>query len=215
MLYSYYYEDVIKSHLNGGTMKKYLLLSLVLFGNLFGIKIEKNGISIESRGSKKYRSIKLGSPQTLDITNRSNKPIVIDSSIISTPLCSYQEVVQALRKQMAFLVAAQLAFCALWSVRFVFDMDTLYKDRHSRIASPRTVNLSRLIVALDITLFGLLGGSAGYYWGERDQLKFSLQKELLHEPITIQPGESIEKLFWLKNSKDQIKIDFDAIKVLK
>jgi len=34
MLYSYYYEDIIKLILYGGTMKKYLLLSLTLFGSI-------------------------------------------------------------------------------------------------------------------------------------------------------------------------------------
>ena len=179
-------------------MKKYLLLSLLIFGNLFGIKAEKGDISIEYAKCSKYITIKFGLPYCINITNRSHKPIVIDPSIVSTPLCPYQEVAKSLQKKTIFLIGAHLAVCALCGVKFCFDMNTYDKISRNRVTSSRTINLSRLMVALDIAMMTIVGGPAGYWLGEYGQLELSLQKKVLHEPIIIWPGESVKKLFWLK-----------------
>ena len=37
---------------------------------------------------------------------------------------------------------------------------------------------------------------------------------MLREPIVIDPGEAIEKMFWLEHSNELVKMDFDTIKML-
>ena len=197
-------------------MKKVTLASLFLLGmsNVFGgMRVEektvaRDNVSIKYTRILKYKTNMFGLPYSITITNLSDKSLVVGPSIISTPLVPYQEVAKALRtERMLFGGFFTIGAAVLGSMSWYLSKRNM---GGAEIAVLPTVGLTA-------GGSGLLGTYLLYKLFTETQkiLEAKLIKETLHEPITIQPGESVEKIFWLKNSKDQIKIDFDAIKVLK
>ncbi len=145
-------------------MKNAVLASLLLLtmGNALGISITKNKITIEYKKCFKYRPIKFGLPYCIHITNRSQELVIIDPSIVSAPLRPYQEVAKALRKQTIFFTGIQLIVSAAFIGKSVVDMETCHKDSTNPRFSPRTVNLSRLMVGLDLAMLTIFGGHTAY-----------------------------------------------------
>ncbi len=212
-------------------MKKVTLASLFLLGmsNLFGgMRVEektvaRDNVSIKYTRILKYKTNKFEWPYCIKIANLSNQPIVVDPSMISTPLVSYQDIAKALRaERKLFGGFFTLGAVTLGSMSWYLSKNmekfkiTMLPEGGTRIESG---NPPWIVKAGGITsgITGLLGTYLLYKLFTETQkiLEAKLAKETLHEPITIQPGESVEKLFWPKNPNDQVKIDFDAIKVLK
>ena len=212
-------------------MKKVTLASLFLLGmsNVFGgMRVEektiaRDNVSIKYTRILKYKTNMFGLPYSITITNLSDNPIVVDPSIVSVPLIPYQTIAEALRtERKLFGGFFTLGAVTLGSMSWYLSKNmekfkiTMLPEGGTRIESG---NPPWIVKAGGITsgITGLLGTYLLYKLFTETQkiLEAKLAKETLHEPITIQPGQSIEKLFWLKNPTDPVKIDFDAVKVLK
>ncbi len=202
-------------------MKSVILASLLLLGvsNAFGVSIEKNDISIEYNICEKHSIPGVGKPYCITISNHSKKPITLDSAIVTVPLQSNEEIVKEahneLKKTILFssIPAGILGYssyndfklmgraCAEIPLGFPNLQNSL--DEISRWTKLRLGSAIAFGILSTYALYKLLLGTVVD------------QNKLLDHPFTIKPGESIKKLFWLKNPNAQVKIDFDAIKVLK
>ena len=211
-------------------MRRIIIASLLLLGisSAFGVTIEKNDISIQYEKCFKYRTIKFDAPNCIKITNLSNKAIVVDPCVISAPLVAYQKVVKALRNEYKFgailttLLTAGAGSLSYFMFKSMRDSNALYNSFSGTDLRGKKVIYDDTPLWAKINLGSAIGGGflTTYFLYKLitetgKVLQAKLEKEILHTPITIQPGESIEKLFWLKNPKDQVKINFEAIKVLK
>ena len=211
-------------------MKKVTLASLFLLGmsNVFGgMRVEektvaRDNVSIKYTRILKYKTNKFGLPYSITITNLSDKSLVVEPSIISTPLAPYQEVAKALQSERKLFAGFfTLGATVLGSMSWYLSKN-MEEFKITVLPSGGTLidtTSPWIVKAGGITsgITGLLGTYLLYKLFTETQkiLEAKLAKETLHEPITIQSGESVKKLFWLRNPQDQIKIDFDAIKVLK
>ena len=212
-------------------MKNVVLASLLLLGisNAFGAEIEKGGISIKYELCRTvkmdYRSTLIGLPYCVTIANHSSTPIVVDSSLIKASLYSLNEIAKAMRSEykMAILpgiiATPTLGYGSYLVLKdmggaHTFRPPTVYPFSFGTIGKGTSADyiiLGATIVVGSLTaylLYKLIKGTEKIF-------EAKLKKDVLYSPITIQPGKSVEKLFWPKSPKDQIKIDFDAIKVLK
>jgi len=183
--------------------------------------VAKDNVSIRYKKVLKYKTNTFGLPYSIQITNLSNKPIVVGPSIISTPLASYQEIAKAIRMERkwfggSFTLGAVLLGSMSWYLSKSMRVQTIRIPEGGRreITEGAPWQVYSGVITAGIT--GPLGIYLLYKLLTETQkiLEAKLAKETLHAPITIQPGESIEKLFWLKNQSDQVKINFDTIQVL-
>ncbi len=167
---------------------------------------------------------------SITITNLSDNPIVVDPSIVSAPLIPYQKIEEVLRaERKLFGEFFTLGVVTLGSMSWHSSKNreefkrTVLPGGGTRIESGNPPWLVKAGGRITLGITWLLGTYLLYkLFTETQKIleakltpEAKLTKETLHEPILIQPGQSVEKLFWLKNPKDQVKIDFDAIKVLK
>ncbi len=214
-------------------MKNVVLASLLLLGvsDAFGVTVEKDGVSIKYEKCTKYRTIKFGMPYCIRMTNLSSKPITVNPSIISAPFVAYQEVAKALHKEYKFgamlMALTTVGFGALSHSTFkeLRAPNVVYNPQSSEEVLEIALSGGKVIAASTPLLAPLNLGGAGlsafltayllYKLATETPkvLEAKLAKEVFHAPITIQTGESIEKIFWLKNPNDPVEIDFDTVKV--
>ncbi len=213
-------------------MKNAVLASLFVLSisNAFGIEIEKNGISIKYGTYRTvkidYRLSALGAPHYITISNHSDAPIIVDASLIKNPLHSSNAIAKEIRDdwKKGALVGA-IFMPALGAASYLL-LENMIKSPTFKSPTLYPFSLGTEQEKTPYPEYFILGSTAALgsltayllYKLVRETEKVlttKLEKDVLHSPITIQPGKSVEKLFWLKNPKDQVKIDFDAIKVLK
>ncbi len=133
---------------------------------------------------KGYRIIGLGSPMFVQLTNVSSESITIQPEVIDNSLLTYDQVMQKLKRQVN--VAMGLAFMSegLLGGLLIHDARKMLK-----------------ILPLSMTM-GLMYGSyvlfSRLYKNSATTFKEKLLQE--HTPITIEPGITVTKIFWWKES---------------
>ncbi len=85
----------------------------------------------------------------------------------------------------------------------------LYIKRTTFSSAPlwAKINLASASIA-GITALSLIYKLLTEPYGKLESL---LKKETFHTEITIDPGQTVEKIFWLKDPTDHITINFDEI----
>lgn len=207
-------------------MKNIFLVSLLLgSGNTFGISIEKNNISIQYQHPPKDKKSNLGLPYNIKtfglpyrikITNNSDQHIIVDQSIVSAPLADHREIVMTMLEEVRFKYVANV-----WMGFAAWVIPSLGLELYSSLVDlPGYKDLPKRVAQTYLTIFGIIGLFSAYSFYKfktttPKTIQSKLDSYLLQKSITIQPGKSVEKLFWLKNPKDQVEINFGAIKVEK
>lgn len=218
-------------------IKKMVLLSLVLSWTGISSGIGNDIIQVsKSICNTKYSSFELGLAHCIVIKNISDKTVTIDPSIIAVPLISYQKVARAykdMQKKSVLILSGSALVPAILASRIKAGLDdpnTLYNpvvaSKTGKEPTSSRLLGKRIIFGKDPLLFfkvnlataGVAGSVAMYalykYLTEKIQdVENQLKKNMLYEPVTLKPGEQIKKIFWLKNPKDQVSINFDAVQV--
>ena len=193
---------------------------------------EKNGVAMQygtcQRIKIDYRNLpRIGSPYCITVTNNAKTAISIDASLIDEPQYSLDEIAKYIRLNWKFAAAIFtigapiLAYLAHSIYGIHLESQKVPKIATQTILDKVSVEklelLWSLLLAGEATISAGFGPFLFYKLVKETNaiLKAKLGKEVLHKSITIQPGKSVKKLFWLKNPKDQIEINFDAVKVLK
>lgn len=214
-------------------MKKIFLVSLLLLGisNAFGVSITNNDIAIEYKkgrfytGKITYRT-SLGLPYCITISNHSKEAIVVSPSLIKNPLSTLNEIAKAIRHD--YKTGILIGILALPIAGYI-SFELIQEMRKSGVLKPPTIypfSIGTINGEKPITQYFCVGSTIALsaltsyllYKLTKDTqtvLEEKLAREVLHTPLTILPGESIQKLVWLKNPKEPIEIDFDSIKNLK
>ena len=203
-------------------MKNAVLASLFVLSisNAFGITVEKDGVSIKygiyRTVKMDYRLSALGLPYYITIANHSDAPIIVDASLIKNPLHSSNAIAKEIRDDWKKgALVGTIGMPALGAVSYLL-LEDMIKSPTFKLPTLYPFSLGTAQVGSTAALGSLTAYLLYKLVRETEKvLTTKLEKDVLHSPITIQPGKSVEKLFWLKNPKDQVKIDFDAIKVLK
>lgn len=95
--------------------------------------------------------------------------------------------------------------------------------------SPHSIEINKSVISAPIVSYQELKNLAGYYINFMIHIRKISLNDFLDAPITIQPGKTVTKIFWLQNPgqlvagkwgilsnpKGQFSINFDSIKVLK
>ncbi len=168
-----------------------------------GERVEKKGISICYDFQNRYITTQFGTPYGLTITNHNNNILVVDPSIILDPLISYHKIAEARREEYRHLAVLSL-------VGFGSGI-ALFLTGNSSVTYQPLVSIAGISVLGSFAAFSLYK----MIFTSQADIERALQKEVLHAPITLRPGEKVIKLFWLVNSKGPDEMDFDAVKVLK
>ena len=210
----------------GVFMKKQILIFLLLLNSTaFGIrikkgkKIETDGIAMKYDFCNKYITREFGTPCCIEITN--NKPYVIsvDPSIITTPrIHPYHEIVLSQRsaaRELAILSSAVTLGELVLFLKVLYQKDS---GQQSLSLLPGYSNHStscglycKLTALTSLIIASALLTTLGIHKGMKplETIEKALKEEALHEMITIEPGKTAKKLFWLKNRVDILKIDID------
>jgi len=177
-------------------MKKNLLLFLAIanVATVFGATVEKAGIVVEYKKCDKYRSIK-ENQYCIAILNKSTHPIIVDEELISAPLDSHEKLALTIEIKSIEMNSNIIAAILL-------SLNGIYISKWLGI--PRG--------ALGSSFLGGLGAAAALWKSKQIS---AIKNKLFHKDITIQPGQLVEKIFWLKDPEAQFEISFDTIKVLK
>jgi hypothetical protein len=226
-----------KVDLSGGFMKKIFLLSSILastcsaFALMQSGRFEKNGIAVTYDSCLRFNSKKFGLPYCITIKNSSDKSITISPALVSVPLVPYQEVAKDIRQTYAFGVAtlgglSSIAGLMAYAItREMRDPNVVYLSGQISPAAmtEATQPGKKIVVGMHPSrLFKINIGAAGFgsflaayllYKLMTEKTENLLKKEVLYEPIAIAPGKAVKKIFWLKNDKDRIHINFDSIVV--
>ncbi len=206
----------------------FMLLFLSVAATSFGVVVENDGVIVEHDICYKDSNL-YGCPYCLKISNQSSFAVVVDPSMVTAPIHSFKEMVWAIRTDFALksfilgiisLATGFLSYSMFKSVRDAKkDPDILYNpttlegiDLSKKIVMSSDPQVSKLNL-FSATTSGI--GALIMLYNLFSTTHAGLRKKLLHEPFTIQPGEAVEKIFWLKNPKDEFTINFDTIKVLK
>lgn len=170
----------------------------------FTAVVEEDCVSVETKKIKWGLNVLPGyALYQITINNNSAYPIEVDSAIVDNLVLSYHDAIGKLWSRymkMGFLASGTIGFSLVPAM-----------IRFGKILDVREVLLrvgySSLIAAGGIYLWGL----ALSHMYNFDTFK----RHILHEKFTVKRQASANKFAWLKNLKDQVKINFDAIKVLK
>lgn len=156
---------------------------------------EQDNIKINYGSFPGFRLWGNGFPNTIVIHNLSNKEVTIDSSIINNEMLSsgqVEEITSRLVKNcLTVMVGGEMFIGAL-------------------LASTLRKNIFR---AMTISLAGAV--SYGTYKLFYNIIKNGnkIRKDMMIEgPIVLKPKQMIQKIFWLKNPKEMVKINFGAVK---
>jgi len=212
---------VIVGITHGIIMKYIFLLSLLAMNTVSlwaistdspqkAILVEKNNVSVKYWACPICTTKKFGPAYFITIKNNSADPIIIGPSLITAPLyTNYHELARDMRERIKPF--AKLASGTTAATGFTTFM-AWYLSKKTGQSLTHTIygGIAGGIVGTGIlTIF-----DAALFFIFASAEKF-IAHTILKEPITIQPGKSAMKRFWLKNPTDPVSINFDAIKVLK
>jgi hypothetical protein len=210
----------------GYLMRNFFLLFLTIANaaTAFGVAIEKDSIVVEYKKCVKYKGIK-EDPYCIAIKNGSTHPIIANQKLISVPLDSYEELLQIINDkynnmQSDALIFAFLMGGAAYISGYFYQAAQARAARIARLAS-RNPGTQIVDENLDRSFAYVMGGlaiccgirSIISIW-KATQLR-AIKNKLFHQEMVIQPGQLVEKIFWLKDPKAQFEINVDMIKVLK
>lgn len=194
-------------------MKKNFLsfLLLALSANALSAVVEKDGIIVQYERAA-YFSCLSAQPYQIEIQNNSDKSIVFDSSIISNLIFDQRAIEASLWENVTFSKGADGIFeaipkiCIAW---FIEEMTTCFFASWINETVKEKIIGKRILPTL-IAAYLVFKPIKSFA-----QKIYVTHLKTFRGTVTLKPGESIERVFWLRIPRDQIKIDFDAIKVLK
>ena len=180
-------------------MKKSFLLACVLsFSTILADSVERNGVSFQYQICSKYPSISHSEAYCITIKNNSTQNVTFDSSIISPPLLNDKNIQNTLSHRLKLLRLRNLGIALIPQVGIFAFRKTELVNRMPYLAIGGVTSILILKYLNDLAKSSLM----------------AIREKVLNKEI-LKPGQSVEKLFWLKNPTDPVKINFDAIKVLK
>lgn len=190
-------------------MKRILLLPFLILSatNLWGsadtsqkeIVVEKGDIEVRYKACPPCSIKPFGPTYIITIKNNSTHPILVGPSIINVPLYTdYQEIARVQRNLL------KSPLMKTTGAALTGDLILLLLSKKFPEFATELLAIGAAVTLPPLVIYGMMKAT---------ELLFA--KLMLREPITIKPGKSIHKRFWLKNHDDQVSIDFDAIKVLK
>lgn len=198
--------------------------------NIFFARAEnKNKINVEYNLSIKHNGVNFYLPYYIKIKNNSNNPINLNKDLITAPLLSAKEAARSIRNfyKLKFIVSSILAVVSGYLTSSMSKSMKSLKSLPNVAYNPKpNANIKDKIVIVDKTSFwaklNLITASIcsisslvliGKLFTENEsKLEDSLSKELLDDKyIVINPGQEVEKIFWLKNNKDSFSINYKAI----
>lgn len=162
-----------------------LLVSWLCVINVIALNNNKPLMKYNYSRVRGYKLWGIGSPYLVQLTNNSSEVMVLDPSIIENEILTYDEACskgRALSNISTGLVITGQAIIGALTV-------TMLKRMSAQI----------FCMAVNVYAVGLLYNllSKSYSRAEKDWQQTMLRE---HELITIHPGETVKKIFWIKNS---------------
>lgn len=157
--------------------------------------IEQGGIIVEYGHVAGYTAYKFRSPHFITITNKSDKPVLIEPSIIANSLVGYDEITKRSRIKTNLLLGITTI------PEFVIGMLLMAITNGKRSTNA--------IIAVGSVL-AIYGTQKGFRLLQKN-FEDLCNKTMLREPFIINPGETVQKIFWVKESNKPMNINFNAV----
>lgn len=169
-------------------MKKIIIFILSCFciiASSSATEENKSPLKYEYYNVKGYRLFSVGSPMLVKLHNLSSQPITIDPVIVTNEIVTYDEVIKKGRILMGLSIGMTLS----GEVMLGLILTTVWQ---SMLARAVIICSTATVAHKTYEWLFTLSKNAEKDWHDR-----MLREHVL---ITINPGETVEKIYWIKNT---------------